>query len=39
MIRNDPITIDLDTWANGYLGPLVACVAEHPAYQQGNAAA
>jgi hypothetical protein len=32
-------TIDLDKWANGYLGPLVARVAEHPAYQQRHAAA
>jgi hypothetical protein len=32
-------TRDLDAWANGYLGPLVGRVAEHPAYQQRNAAA
>jgi hypothetical protein len=32
-------TIDLDKWASGYLGPLVARVAEHPAYQQRYAAA
>jgi hypothetical protein len=32
-------TLDLDKWANGYLGPLVARVAEHPAYQQRQAAA
>jgi hypothetical protein len=32
-------TLDLDKWANGYLGPLVARVAEHPAYQQSHAAA
>jgi hypothetical protein len=32
-------TMDLDDWAGRYLGPLVAHVAEHPAYQQRNAAA
>jgi hypothetical protein len=31
-------TIDLDKWANGYLGPLVACVAEHPTHHRSAAA-
>jgi hypothetical protein len=32
-------TLDLDKWASSYLGPLVACVAEHPAYRQRHVAA
>ena len=32
-------TVDLDKWADGHLGPLVACGAEHPAYQQRHVAA
>jgi hypothetical protein len=30
---------DLDNWVIDYLGPLLARVAEHPAYQQRHAAA
>jgi hypothetical protein len=30
-------TLDLDEWASDYLGPLVARVAEHPAYLGAHA--